>query len=242
MSYNPRKRGRDDRYYRPSGPSNFNQYAFGFDDRGGDFNYQRGYLKRKKEEDFRKKQSHKFNSPSYSNYNKRFQNKEQEKEEEFDAISDVPDDSIATRLFSCEKDDVIIDIDNQDDDLILKNVSEFKVNDEEDKIKAAETRKMLQVPPLEIDKEGIKNTLKKFGHEDFRPGQLEAIERTVAGKSSLALLATGSGKSLIYQIPAYLYRSETEMGFQGLNQSSRKKVVIIRVGKVFVRNISEQKG
>ena len=51
----------------------------------------------------------------------------------------------------------------------------------------------------------VSRTLKKFGFPDFRPGQREGVERILSGQSSLVLLATGSGKSLIYQLPAYLY-------------------------------------
>ena len=44
-----------------------------------------------------------------------------------------------------------------------------------------------------------------FGHESFRPGQLEVIRRVLRGGSSLALLPTGAGKSLTYQLPALLF-------------------------------------
>ena len=56
-----------------------------------------------------------------------------------------------------------------------------------------------------FDKETIYTALKKFGYSGFREGQEEGITRILKGESSLVLLATGSGKSLIYQLPAYLY-------------------------------------
>jgi ATP-dependent DNA helicase RecQ len=41
-----------------------------------------------------------------------------------------------------------------------------------------------------------------FGFDDLRPGQPEAIEAVLAGRDTLAVLPTGSGKSAIYQLPA----------------------------------------
>lgn len=43
-----------------------------------------------------------------------------------------------------------------------------------------------------------------FNHSQFRPGQLEIIESVIAGKDTLALLPTGGGKSVCFQIPALL--------------------------------------
>ena len=43
-----------------------------------------------------------------------------------------------------------------------------------------------------------------FNHSQFRPGQLEIIESVLAGKDVLALLPTGGGKSVCFQIPALL--------------------------------------
>ncbi|XP_053606237.1 ATP-dependent DNA helicase Q4 [Plodia interpunctella] len=47
--------------------------------------------------------------------------------------------------------------------------------------------------------------LLKFGHDKFRPGQEEAIKRILCGLSTLLILSTGGGKSLCYQLPAYIY-------------------------------------
>ena len=66
-----------------------------------------------------------------------------------------------------------------------------------------------RVPPLDVDSADIKAALAKFGYSSFRAGQEETISRILAGKSSLALLATGTGKSLIYQLPAYMYRERS---------------------------------
>lgn len=44
----------------------------------------------------------------------------------------------------------------------------------------------------------------KFGHANFREGQQEIIEQIIEGKDVVAILPTGMGKSLLYQLPAYL--------------------------------------
>ena len=41
-----------------------------------------------------------------------------------------------------------------------------------------------------------------FGHRRLRPGQLEVIERVLAGRSVFAVMPTGAGKSLCWQLPA----------------------------------------
>jgi ATP-dependent DNA helicase RecQ len=41
-----------------------------------------------------------------------------------------------------------------------------------------------------------------FGYADFRPGQAEVIDAVLAGAPVLAVMPTGSGKSMCYQLPA----------------------------------------
>ena len=49
----------------------------------------------------------------------------------------------------------------------------------------------------------IHSILKQYwGHEQFRPMQQPIIESVLAGKDTLALLPTGGGKSVCFQVPA----------------------------------------
>ena len=48
-----------------------------------------------------------------------------------------------------------------------------------------------------------------FGFDDFRPGQEDVVRAAVDGRDTLALMPTGAGKSLTYQLAAMLRPSPT---------------------------------
>ena len=58
-----------------------------------------------------------------------------------------------------------------------------------------------------MDKKKILKTY--FGYDSFRKGQEEIINAVLAGKDAIAIMPTGAGKSLCYQVPALLFSGIT---------------------------------
>ena len=55
------------------------------------------------------------------------------------------------------------------------------------------------VPPMDEARRLLRH---HFGHAEFRPAQVPIIQSVLAGRDTLAVLPTGGGKSVCFQIPA----------------------------------------
>jgi ATP-dependent DNA helicase RecQ len=63
----------------------------------------------------------------------------------------------------------------------------------------------MPAPPAPPDLEAARAVLRRYwGYEAFREGQGEAVAAVLGGRDVLAVLPTGGGKSLLYQLPAVL--------------------------------------
>lgn len=57
--------------------------------------------------------------------------------------------------------------------------------------------------PFPLAPDAKRRVLKEvFGFDAFRPGQEAAIDAVLSGRNVLAVMPTGSGKSLCFQVPA----------------------------------------
>uniref|UniRef100_A0A670I6I2 DNA 3'-5' helicase n=1 Tax=Podarcis muralis TaxID=64176 RepID=A0A670I6I2_PODMU len=70
--------------------------------------------------------------------------------------------------------------------------------------KLGQDGKVRETPPEVLE------ALAELGYATFRPGQETAIMRILSGLSTLVVLSTGMGKSLCYQLPAYLYSKRSK--------------------------------
>ena len=62
---------------------------------------------------------------------------------------------------------------------------------------------------------------KVFGYDSFRPGQEDIVRRLLDGQDVLAVMPTGAGKSICYQVPALLLPGITIVEQEASSFSSR---------------------
>jgi len=72
---------------------------------------------------------------------------------------------------------------------------------------------LIDAPPAAPPSPALQRALEKlrtvFKLRDLRPGQAEIMESVLAGRDTLAIMPTGSGKSLTYQLPALVMDGPT---------------------------------
>ncbi|ETE62171.1 ATP-dependent DNA helicase Q4, partial [Ophiophagus hannah] len=95
-------------------------------------------------------------------------------------------------------------------DLVEENCPKRKLRLEgETPSQAAKSENSQETPEQSAQEENtppeVFQALAELGYTSFRPGQETAVMRILSGLSTLVVLSTGMGKSLCYQLPAYLY-------------------------------------
>lgn len=75
---------------------------------------------------------------------------------------------------------------------------------------AKEPSRSALTQPFDISYAEARSVLQRYwGHDDFRPGQWDIIRSALEGRDLLAILPTGGGKSVCYQVPALLHEGLT---------------------------------
>ena len=88
-----------------------------------------------------------------------------------------------------------------------------------------------------------RSTLKStFGYDDFRSGQREVIEAVLGGRDVLAVMPTGSGKSMCYQLPALVEGGLTVVvsPLIALMRDQVKQMAAVGVGAVTLNSLNSE--
>lgn len=80
-----------------------------------------------------------------------------------------------------------------------------------------------------------------FGYRELRPGQAEVIEALLDGRNVLAVMPTGSGKSLCYQLPALVLGGLTIV-VSPLLALMRDQVAALRLNGIAAATINSDQG
>src|ERR1700709_2361985 len=80
-----------------------------------------------------------------------------------------------------------------------------------------------------------------FGFDGFRPGQEAAMDAALAGRNVLAVMPTGSGKSLCFQVPALVLGGLTIV-VSPLVALMQDQVAALRLAGVAADTINSSRG
>lgn len=68
---------------------------------------------------------------------------------------------------------------------------------------------MIETTPMEVMATPLDILIQSFGHNEFRPGQEDIVDYILEGRNVLAVMPTGAGKSICYQVPSQLLERRT---------------------------------